>query len=152
MVDINLLLVGALIVLFAYIVKGATGFGENLILVPLFLYFYDIKYVLPLTLLIVIAADIYLAYKFYQKADWQLIKIITIFSLGGLLISSYFLVNLPSQLIKTFFAVFVTGFSLYSLLFSPKSHHKGNANPISSGIVGFSGGLLSGLIGAEDHR
>jgi hypothetical protein len=60
-----------LIVAFAYVIKANTGFGENMIMIPLMLLFLHLKVILPLTRTIVLIADGYLWYHSRRQIDYN---------------------------------------------------------------------------------
>lgn len=136
-----------LVVLIAYVIKGATGFGENMLMIPLLLLFYDIKFVLPIILILVLFADIYLIYKFHKAIDKKLLRIFAISSIGGIIIGSWLLNILSGETIKVIFAVFVIIFSLKNLFAKSNSDEKKSIDIVPASAAGFGGGLLSGFIG-----
>jgi uncharacterized membrane protein YfcA len=149
MVDTTTLFFAFIIVFSAFIIKGATGFGENLIMIPFLLLFWDVKFVLAVTLTLVLIADFYLIYKFHEHINWKLTSYLFVPAIAGIVVGTYLLSVLDSMVIKKVFALFVIAFALKSLLTSSGEKNKTKKiKPVAAITAGASGGLTSGLLGA----
>jgi hypothetical protein len=146
--SIETILIPAAIVLVAYIIKGATGFGENLIMIPLLLFIWDIKIILPILLVLVLIADIYLIFKFYKKINKKLLLIFVISSIGGIILGSWLLKIMSSETITIIFALFVILFSLKNLLIPNKDLKTSEVKTVPASSIGFIAGVTSSFLGA----
>ena len=147
MVEVELLLLMGLIVVIAYFVKGALGFGEGLITISFFLLFLDLKLVLPLALLLALVGGFYQVFHFKTDIIKNIVFVFIVPIIIGVIIGTYLLNQLDSEVIKTIFAIAIILYSLKLLFFSEFSKSEKQINKPLAGIVGFIGGLVDGLIG-----
>lgn len=146
MTPIEITLIMSLIVLIAYLVKGMTGFGEGLLIIPPLLLLFDIKYLLPITAVIMFLADLYLIYHFRKDFHKGSIFILLISAVVGVIIGTYLLNILDSNIIKILLAIFIILFSLRLLFF--ENTKKGKLFKKSLGVIsGFLGGLIDAIFG-----
>jgi uncharacterized membrane protein YfcA len=146
MPGLELLFLMCLIVLFAYLVKGISGFAEGMIMVSLCLLFLDIKFVLPAMLVIMLAGDIYNSIRLRRDADWKTIRFAILPSIAGVILGTILLSALSTALIKTAFGAFVSLFAL-NLLLSGKQESPSKINRLWGAAAGFFGGLIEALLG-----
>ena len=122
MLEIQILSLIGIVLFFAFVIKGSTGFGAGLFTVPILLLFLDLKIILPLFLTVQIFADIYLLYKFRKNIDKKIIFYIFVFSIIGVIFGTYFLSNLENEILKKILGVFIILFSAKTL-FSKNNLH-----------------------------
>lgn len=148
------LIYALIVIFFAYFVKGFSGFGPALIVIPsLTLLFNPILAITSSTLFDVIAGLILLILVI-KKVDWKLVVPVTLLLFAGTFIGVLFIKQMPVELLKTFIAVVLFFFILILITDSEKlfSFAK-NANKkfvytvagisgIVGGITGISGPLL----------
>jgi uncharacterized membrane protein YfcA len=146
MPGLEILFLMSLVVLFAYLVKGISGFAEGMIMTSLCLLFLDIKFVLPALLVIMLAGDIYNSARLRRDVDWEKIRLAILPSIAGVILGTIFLSILNSALIKTAFGIFVSLFAL-NLLFANSKAASGRISRWWALVAGFSGGLIEALLG-----
>ena len=132
------------ILLFAYIIRGITGFGSGLIAIPLLAHFLPLTFVVPMMLALDFIASIVLSRHTHLQVRWDEIRILMPTSLAGMLIGVVLLIKLPHEPLLVGLGLFVIFFGL-RYLFNVHSE-----NPISrwwSLPTGLSGGLIGAMFG-----
>ena len=137
MIDPTLLLLLACIVFAAFIAKGATGFGESLLIIPILLLFLDPKFVLPVVLITTSGADVYLLRHHHRDVHRPGLVAVIMASVIGVVGGTLLFHQLQSGLLKTAFALFVMLFALRMLFFQRAP------GPVRAPHIGW--GLLTGL-------
>ena len=148
--DLQQLSIAALLALVAYIVKGFTGFGAGIVVVPLLSLFLDLKVVVFAACVCAGTNGIVLARTEWRNAAWRAIVWIGVAALAVLGFGTYALVSLKTEALRKSFGALVCVFALVMLL--EKSSDEGPPPkpwpewlaPVS----GFVGGALLGLFGA----
>jgi hypothetical protein len=137
-------LVAFLILLFAYFIRGITGFGSGLIAIPLLAHFLPLTFVVPMVLVLDFAASIALSRHTRLQVRWDEIRILIPTSIAGMLLGAVLLVNLPREPLLVGLGSFVIFFGLRYLF------NVHGENPISrwwSLPTGLSGGLIGAMFG-----
>jgi len=132
------------ILLFAYFLRGITGFGSGLIAIPLLAHFLPLAFVVPMVLVLDFLASVALSRNTKLLVRWDEIRALIPFSIVGLLIGALLLVNLPREPLLLGLALFVIFFGL-RYVFNIHSER-----PISrrwSLPTGLCGGLISAMFG-----
>lgn len=146
MPDIGILIITSLIVALAFLVKSTTGFGENLVMIPLLSLMLDLKVVLPLTLTIVLVADAYLLYSFHRDIHWQAFWRFLVPAIPGVLIGAWGLQSIQSDLLEPVLGILIMLYA-FTVLIGPVSNSSGKPSPFLNYTAGLLGGGLSGLLG-----
>ncbi|MFH2004994.1 MAG: sulfite exporter TauE/SafE family protein [bacterium] len=136
-----------LIVLGAFVAKGATGFGESLLIVPLFLLFLDIKVALPVVLITTFGADIYMLYHHHRDVQWRGLAVMIAAAVVGVVGGTLLFQQLQSGLLKTVFAAFVLLFAVRMLLTRNRKVTTREPNPIYGFVSGGTAGFIDALLG-----
>ena len=132
------------ILLFAYLIRGITGFGSGLIAIPLLAHFLPLTFVVPLMLVLDFVASIVLSRHMHLQVRWDEIRFLLPTTIVGILIGSFMLVNLPREPLLVGLGLFVIFFGL-RYLFNVHSE-----KPISrwwSVPTGLGGGLIGAMFG-----
>lgn len=132
------------IILFAYFIRGITGFGSGLIAIPLLAHFLPLTFVVPLILMVDFAGSIALSYHVHLQVRWSEIRPLLPTSIVGMLVGAVLLVNLPREPLLVGLGLFVIIFGL-RYVFNVHSE-----KPISrwwSLPTGLSGGLIGAMFG-----
>ncbi|HXV12088.1 MAG TPA: TSUP family transporter, partial [Burkholderiales bacterium] len=79
----------------AYVIFGITAFGAALFTVPLLSHFFPLQFVLPMAVLLDVAAALALGTRFSREADKSELKLMVPASLIGAVLGVTLLVNLP---------------------------------------------------------
>lgn len=142
------LALAAAIILFAHIIKGATGFANALIAIPLLSLLFDVKFVVPMFLLFDFPSSGMIAYQHRHDIRWKVVLMVASGLILGTIIGAYLLINLSNDLLEPLFGVIVIGFGLNLLA----KHHDPTRDGLhpSWGIVsGLLGGTTGGLLGMD---
>ncbi|KPK72522.1 MAG: hypothetical protein AMJ84_04005 [Acidithiobacillales bacterium SM23_46] len=137
-------LLAALVLLFAYLIRGISGFGSGLIAVPLLALLLPLTFVVPLILLTDFVASAILGQSTRKHIRWSEIRILLPTSALGVIVGATLLVGLPERPLLVALGVFVLFFGLRNALnlHSERPIARGWALP--AGLVG---GTVSGLFG-----
>jgi uncharacterized membrane protein YfcA len=131
----------------AFLIRGLTGFGSGLLMVPLLFLFLDTKLVVPTAASLAVLCGIFLISTF-QTRKWVRKDVLLMMILGvlvGMPVGTYVLASCRSSLLKCLFGVFLSGYAL-KMLFGGKGKDKDIKNYVGL-IAGFLGGCLGGMFG-----
>jgi hypothetical protein len=132
------------ILLFAYFVRGITGFGSGLIAIPLLAHFLPLTFVVPMVLVLDFAASIVLSSHTRMQVRWDEIRTLLPSGILGIIAGSVMLISLPREPLLVSLGLFVIFFG-FRYVFNVHSE-----KPISrwwSIPTGLSGGLIGALFG-----
>lgn len=133
-----------LIVWFAYVVYGLTGFGSGLVAVPMLAHFIPLQFVVPYILVLNVTASLAMLGKqdFRRQANWRELMPLMPFGVAGMIAGTLMLLSLPTDVLLLGLGVFVLIFGIRNLLgFSGDGLvSKGWAAP-----AGFAGGMAGAL-------
>lgn len=136
--------IAAAIVGLSYIIFGITAFGAAMFTVPLLSLLFPLQFVLPLCVLLDVAAALALGSRFSKEAEWQELKWMVPLSAAGAIAGVTLLVNLPGNATLGAFGLFLTLYALYVLRLG------GAMSLISRGwapVAGVVGGVTGTLFG-----
>lgn len=126
-------------------IQGLTGFGSALVAIPLLTLLFDIKTVIPLTLLNGLVIVVYLFVRLQSHISRQRVTPLCISSIPGLVIGVTLLKTSPSKEISIALGMLIIAYSLYSLLFKPT---RKKLKRRWAYVAGFSTGLTGGAFSA----
>ncbi len=129
------------ILLFAYFLRGITGFGSGLIAIPLLAHFLPLTFVVPMVLVLDFVASVALSRHTRLQVRWDEIRYLIPTTIAGILLGTFLLVNLPREPLLVALALFVIFFGLRYVF------NVHGENPISR-WWSLPTGLIGGLIGA----
>jgi uncharacterized protein len=142
--DPSMYAIAAAVVFGAYVVFGISAFGAALFVVPILSHFLPLEFVLPMCVLLDVAAALALGTRISRAADWSELKWMVPFSLAGAVVGVTLLVALPRAATMAGIGASLIAYSLYSL-----GH--GEATLIVSRawapVSGFTGGAIGALFG-----
>jgi uncharacterized membrane protein YfcA len=144
MIDIVLLL--SLFIAFAYVVKGVSGFGEGMVFITLSLLFLDIKFILPIAAVLMLAADLYMIYHTRRDINRRAFYIMAVPVIIGVMAGAYMLSVLDSAILETALGIFIILFAIKMLFFDNGRTARRIRKSLGT-VAGFFGGLLDGLLG-----
>ncbi len=132
------------IIVAAYAVFGATGFGSSLVSVPTLAHFFPLTFVVPLVTALDVAAVANAGQRQWRQAEFGEILRILPAMLAGIAVGATILVNLPRGPALLLLGIFVGvyGVHLFRGEREWKALHPGWAWPL-----GFAGGVFSVLFG-----
>lgn len=128
----------------AYIVFGISAFGAALFTVPLLALMFPLEFVLPLCVLLDVAAAMALGSRFSGDADWGELKWMMPLSVVGAVSGVTLLVSLPSTATLSAFGVFLMLYSVFAL------RSRGRFRRVRRGwapLAGWWGGVTGTLFG-----
>src|ERR1700742_3364398 len=110
------LVLAGLILACAYTIFGMTGFGQNVIAIPLLVFIAPLKFCVPLIALLDAVFVTWTATKFRKHANYsELIALLpTLFI--GLVVGFVFLSLLPDRVLLLSLGVFIASYGIYSVL------------------------------------
>jgi len=132
-----------MIVFIAYMVKGLSGFGSGLIAIPLLAFFLPLSVIVPALGLLSYGGTLYQSFSLRRQVVWRDIWPLFPFSLVAIAAALWLLVNLDTTTLTLALGIFITIYSLYSLL-SLSDLHGGRKWAILAGGLG---GFVSAIFG-----
>lgn len=142
--SIETALLAALILLFAYFVRGISGFGSGLIAVPLLALLLPLTFVVPLILVTDFVASVILGRTTRAHIRWDEIRVLLPTSAIGVVLGTTLLIGMPERPLLLALSVFVLAFGMRNAL------NLHGERPIARGWAlpaGLVGGTVSGLFG-----
>jgi len=133
----------ALVVWFAYLVYGLTGFGSGLVAVPILAHFVPLQFIVPYILVLNVSASMSMLGKqdLRRQACWSELVPLIPFGLVGLAAGTFLLLNLPARILLPSLGIFIMIFGFRSLVGA-------GGNREISRLWAAPAGLLGGLAGA----
>lgn len=128
----------------AYVIFGITAFGAALFTVPLLSHFFPLQFVLPMVVLLDVAAAFALGTRFSREADKSELKLMVPASFIGAVLGVTLLVSLPRTATIAALGAFLMAYGVYAL------HQGGTVSPIGrvwAPVAGLTGGALGTLFG-----
>lgn len=131
------------IIFLAYTVKGLSGFGSGLIAIPLLAFMFPLTFVVPVLGLLSYSGTIMQSFHLRKQVVWPDMLPLIPFSLFGIVIAIWLLVNVDANKLVLALGIFVLMYSIYSL-FSFSVHAGGRRWAI---LAGSCGGMVGALFG-----
>lgn len=138
------LLLAALIILGAYLVRGIAGFGSGLISIPLLALMLPLNIVVPMVGLLDYIASTSHGVKHRQAIQWRDILPLLPFTFTGVLTALYLFKTLDAHLLRSALGGFIVLYAFYSLLSSGPASHGSRLWAAPAGALG---GLIGTLFG-----
>jgi uncharacterized membrane protein YfcA len=110
-----LLLVGPLVVVFAYTVFGISGFGSTVIAVPILAHFLPIAFLVPLMVLLDMSAALFVGTSSRRHVNASELKRVLPFMFVGFAVGLTLLVKVPQDWLKTALGLFTAIVGVHSL-------------------------------------
>jgi len=143
--DLPMFAIAAAVVFGSYIVFGISAFGAALFTVPILSHFLPLDFVLPMCVLLDVAAALALGVRFSREADRSELAWMVPFSLAGAVAGVTLLVALPQQATVAGIGLFLVAYSLYSLRQGEATRFVSQAWAPVSGFIGGAFGTLFGV-------
>ena len=128
----------------AYVIFGITAFGAALFTVPLLSHFFPLQFVLPMAVLLDVAAALALGTRFSREADKSELKLMVPASLIGAVLGVTLLVNLPRATTVGALGLFLMAYGAYTLRQGTGVSVLGRGG---APVAGLTGGALGTLFG-----
>lgn len=137
------LILSIIIIFVSYTIKGLSGFGSGLVAIPLLALFLPITMIVPLLGLLSYSGTIMQSMHLRRQVVWRDMLPLIPFSLMGIAIAVWLLVNVNEIILIRVLGIFVLIYALYSLL--PRPNYKGGRKWAI--IAGSFGGMVGALFG-----
>ncbi len=139
---------GLLVILIAYFIKGFSGFGPALVIVPFFTLLYDAPSALILAAVFDFFAGGILIHSVRKEINWHFVWAVFIALAAGTVLGSFLLGNIPVDFLKKIIGAVILAFSLIILLQrngmeKQNSSHQNWLKYPAGFLSGFLGGLVS---------
>lgn len=131
------------IIFAAYMVKGLSGFGAGLVAIPFLVLILPLKFIVPVFSLLSYTGTILQSLQLRKQVVWGDLLPLIPFSLAGISIAIWLLVNTETRLLVMGLGIFVLAYSIYSLL----AIHTVPGSQRWAILAGSCGGLVGALFG-----
>jgi len=131
------------IIFLSYMIKGLSGFGSGLVAIPLLALFLPITMIVPLLGLLSYSGTIMQSMHLRKQVVWRDMLPLIPFSLMGIAIAVWLLVNVNEIILIRVLGIFVLIYALYSLL--PRPNYQGGRKWAI--VAGSFGGMVGALFG-----
>jgi uncharacterized membrane protein YfcA len=145
--DIDSILLLVAITVVAYTLKGLTGFGPALIVVPFFTVAVGIKYALPASAIFDAISGFILLPTVYKEISWKFCIPLMIAMGIGSFIGANVVFAISPNLIRNLIGGFIFLFGIYLWMEKSSGQSLPNAGSPGSVAAGFFGGISGGMIG-----
>ena len=142
--EFHTVVITALVVGGAYVIFGISAFGASLFTVPILSYLYPLDFVLPLCVLLDVAAAVAVGARFSREADKQELLWMVPACLIGAVLGVTLLVSLPRQATLVALGVFLLAYGIYMLRQGPTASYTSRR---WAPVAGFAGGAMGTLFG-----
>ncbi len=142
--DLDTYTYAAVVVAAAYVVFGITAFGAALFTVPILSHMLPLDFVLPLCVLLDVAASLALGVRISREADKTELKWMVPTCLVGAILGVTLLVNLPRQATLIAMGAFLIAYGAWSLRQGAAGGRIGQG---WAPVAGFTGGVFGTLFG-----
>ena len=129
----------SIILFFAYIIKGLSGFGSGLIAIPLLAFFLPLTLIVPVLGLVSYSGTVIQSISYRKNVAWRDMLPLLPFSLLGIVIALWVFVNVDVTILTFILGIFIFLYSIYSLI--PSEFYKG------SRLWAIASGFLAGFVG-----
>ena len=124
--------------------QNTIGFGASYFVLPLIPFFFEIKFFVPILIMLYTINTAVFAAREWKKADKEILKYIIPASTLGIFLGTRFLVNVDEHRLKMFLAVIIIFLGIY-LFFSDRIRNKNKVSLLWGMPAGFLSGVLSNI-------
>jgi uncharacterized membrane protein YfcA len=142
--DLPTYAIAAAAVFASYVLFGITAFGAALFTVPILSFFFPLDFVLPLSVLLDVAAALAVGTRFSRAADRSELAWLVPFALAGAVLGVTLLVALPREATLAAFGVFLLAYGVYALR---QGEAAGTISRAWAPVSGLAGGTMGTLFG-----
>jgi len=132
------------VVAFAYTAFGLVGFGSTVIALPLLVHLFALKFVVPLLMLLDLAAFLLLGARVRKRVRYAEIGWLAPFILAGMAAGLFLLIEVAERKLLAVLGIFLLLYAGYSLL---RRGPPARLTRAWCGPIGFTGGMFSALFG-----
>lgn len=135
----------ALVVLAAYTLRGATGFGAGVVAIPLLVLVLPMQIVIPVVTTLGIGASFGQTIREFRHVEWRGVRGLLAPMLVGAAVGLWMFKTLHPELLRSALALFIIGYALWSV--APRASHTRAPRVWLAPVAGAGGGLVSTLFG-----
>jgi uncharacterized membrane protein YfcA len=133
--------------LLAYFIKGITGFGNTLVMAPLFSFVVSNRFTTPIDLLFSIPTNAYIVWKERKNISAKVVVPLSVMLLDGIIPGTFLLKAGTDWVLKCILGIVVIGLAVEMLTRKPNQNNESKTNPAFLVIIGIVSGILAGLYG-----
>jgi uncharacterized membrane protein YfcA len=137
-------ILAGLIVVAAYVLKGFSGFGAALIMMPFFALFLDIKFAVPVGTALAFVAGTILCVSAWKHIDRKSVLVLMCGMVLGTVLGTNLLIRADPSVLKRVFGIVVAVFSI-NMLLSRNEIKERDVRGFWGLVAGFVGGCAGGL-------
>ncbi|OPJ62858.1 sulfite exporter TauE/SafE family protein [Clostridium oryzae] len=131
----------------AYFVKGITGFGNTLVMSPLFSFVVSNRVTTPVDLIFSIPTNTYIAWKERKNISLKIVLPLSIMLFVGIIPGTFLLKTGNDKMLKAILGVVVIGMAIEMITRKYSKRKINRTNPLILIIIGVLSGILAGLYG-----
>lgn len=132
--------------LIAYIIKGVAGFGNTLLMVPLFSFILPSQIISPMDLLFSIPINLFLVLRDRKSFSFKIVLPLSLLLLIGDIPGALFLKTSNDVVLKIILSFLIIGIAI-EMWTRPKSNSGKMPNIFFLGFIGILSGLTAGIFG-----
>ncbi len=137
-----------MVVLAAYFIKGITGFGNTLVMAPLFSFVVSNRFTTPVDLLISIPTNAWLVWKNRASINFRTVLPLSIMLLAGVIPGIMLLKTGNDLVLKLVLGIVIVALGIEMLYRKPPAQTGGDkSNKALLAVVGLVSGVLAGMYG-----
>lgn len=133
--------------MFAYFIKGITGFGNTLVMNSLFSFAVSNRLTTPVDLLLGIPTNAYIAWRERKNISMKVVIPLSLMLLAGAVPGTFLLKFGSDWMLKSILGIVIVGIALEMLLRKPNEKGNSKINPMFLAVIGILSGILAGLYG-----
>jgi uncharacterized protein len=131
----------------AYFAKGITGFGNTLVMSPLFSFVTSNRLTTPVDLLLSLPANAWMAYRERRHISLKIVIPLSLLLIAGIIPGALLLKTGNDWLLKSVLGVVVIAMAVEMLLRKPAGNDGHKTSPVWLAVIGIISGVLCGLYG-----
>jgi len=136
-----------MVVFISLFVKGITGFGNTLVMAPMFSFVVSNRFTTPVDLLISIPTNAYLVWKNRDSIKFSTVAPMSLMLLAGVIPGIMILKTGNDLLLKSILGIVIVALGIEMLYRKPEQQPSGKGNKALLVIVGLVSGVLAGMYG-----
>jgi uncharacterized membrane protein YfcA len=140
------ILIAAFIIISAYFLKGFSGFGPALIMIPFLSLIYDPATAIIVTTSLDFLAGLILIYQVRNDIKWSFVLPVILMMAIGAIFGAYWLGKLPVHVLQQIMGTVIALFALYILVHKEKNFDEKSHQEILRYPVGLVSGIFGGLM------
>jgi len=133
--------------LLAFFIKGITGFGNTLVMDPLFSFVVSNRVTTPIDLVFSIPTNIYIVWRERKHISVKVVAPLSLMLLTGIIPGTFLLKVGNDWILKSMLGIVVAGMAVEMLTRKPEKNGTKKSNPIFLTVIGILSGVLAGLYG-----